>query len=65
VRVKINGRDVEVEGETLSFDQIVSHAHQVKVSYESSDDQGVLFPGESVEIEDGMIFTVVNAQLNV
>jgi hypothetical protein len=65
MRIVINGRTVETDDEDLSYDQLITIAcghnlyRDATVTYKSSDDQGSLTRGESVEIEDGMIFNVV------
>lgn len=64
MKIVINGRELETDSTVLSYDQIISYARghniwKATVTYKGSDDEGSLVSGESVELEEGMIFNAV------
>lgn len=67
MNIIVNGKGHEVEGPTISHEQIVSLAGQpvhASVTYcgrRNGDSQrsGITYAGKTIEVEDGMKFTAV------
>lgn len=68
----VNGKRRQVAQETLSFDELVMIAYgpnpprgeliRYTITYHEADepdDEKELFPGQTVEVEEGMVFDVV------
>ncbi len=63
----VNGREKKVSQDNLTFEQIVALAFEnppsgpnvvITVTYKSRGKEGSLLPGQSVAIQNGMIFNV-------
>jgi hypothetical protein len=63
----VNGREKKVGQDKLTFEQLVALAFEnppsgpnvvITVTYKSKGKEGSLLPGQSVEIQNGMIFNV-------
>lgn len=70
MNIKVNGKTFDSEGESVDYDTVVTMAghnaeHVYSVTYRtrrSGDEQrsGILAPGESTKVEDGMVFSVAD-----
>lgn len=64
----MNGREKKVQGDEVSFEEIVNLAFNnnppsgpnvvITVTYKTEGKQGTLLPGATIEIKNGMIFNV-------
>lgn len=71
VTIHVNGRDVVVEKEKYTYEEIVTFAFPVpdfdnntyKVTYfrKNENHEGSLTKGESINVKEGMSFTVIRA----